>query len=199
MIRLMSFLGVGVAALLLFSSCTTSPAVRPSDARTHPTETAEPRATSNKSSQSKNSSKKAKVTTAKSSQKSSKKSSGITASQIRKRAKPYLGVRYRWGGTTKKGFDCSGFMWKMFQDMGYTSFKRTSSSQMYLQGKSVRRNSIKAGDLVFFNTSGSGISHVGMVVNSTTFVHASTSKGITYTEFSNTYWKPKVVGFRRYY
>lgn len=109
----------------------------------------------------------------------------------------YLGVRYAYGGTTSKGFDCSGYVRQVFKEVGITSLDRTASG-MYGQGTAVKKSDLQAGDLVFFNTSGKGVSHVGIYIGSGNFIHASTSKGVVKTSINDkAYWGNKYIGAKR--
>lgn len=109
-------------------------------------------------------------------------------------AKSLVGVKYRWAGRDPSGFDCSGFVGYVHQKYGIT-IPRTASAQMS-GSKKVKLKDAFLGDLIFFS-SGSNISHVGMVINNKgedlIMVHASTSKGVIITEIEkSTYWKPKL-------
>lgn len=116
------------------------------------------------------------------------------ADQIIATAKQYIGVPYLWGGTTPAGFDCSGFVQYVFKKHGIT-LPRTATTQ-YSAGTYVSKSNLKKGDLVFFGES-SGITHVGIYVGNNEFIHASTSKGITITSLSNSYWSVRYYGARR--
>ena len=118
-----------------------------------------------------------------------------TASAIIATAKKYIGVPYVWGGSTPSGFDCSGFVQYVFNAHGI-SLPRVSKEQ-YGVGTKVSKSSLKAGDLVFFNTEGNGVSHLGIYIGNNQFIHASTSKGVTITSLSNTYWAPRYYGAKR--
>ncbi len=118
-----------------------------------------------------------------------------TASAIIATAKKYIGVPYVWGGSTPSGFDCSGFVQYVFKAHGIT-LPRTSKEQ-YTVGARVSKSNLKAGDLVFFNTEGNGVSHLGIYIGNNQFIHASTSKGVIITSLSNTYWAPKYYGAKR--
>lgn len=108
---------------------------------------------------------------------------------------PAIGTPYVTGGTSFNGFDCSGFTSYVFAKMNI-DLPRQSSSQ-YQVGDAVSKGDLQAGDLVFFNTSGSGVSHVGVMVNSYQFAHASTSKGVRIDNLSMDYYQNRYVGAKR--
>lgn len=116
-------------------------------------------------------------------------------SELVKTAKQYIGVPYVWGGTSPKGFDCSGFINYVFNKHG-VSLPRTVAS-MWNSGTKV--SSPKVGDLVFFNTSGKGASHAGIYIGNNQFIHAGSSTGVTITSLSNSYWKPRYLGAKSIY
>ncbi|MEK4698556.1 C40 family peptidase [Solibacillus sp. FSL R7-0668] len=116
---------------------------------------------------------------------------------LNKISSKYIGVRYAYGGTTSSGFDCSGYVRQVFKELGITSLDRTSAG-MYNQGTAVKKSDLQAGDLVFFNTSGNRVSHVGIYIGSGKFIHASTSKGVIKTSIDDKYyWANKYVGAKR--
>lgn len=103
------------------------------------------------------------------------------------------GIPYLFGGTTKKGFDCSGFVQYAFKQAG-KNISRSSLSQ-FDQAKKV--SSPKPGDLVFFeNTYRKGISHVGIYIGNNKFVHSGGKKSEV-TSLSDSYWKSKLHSFKR--
>lgn len=131
--------------------------------------------------------------------KTSKTSVSKTDRNLIRAAERYLGVRYRYGGTTSRGFDCSGYIWRVFNDVGYDNFPRLSSQAMYKKGRAVSRSAAKVGDLCFFRgQSGRAVGHVGIYAGNGQFIHASSSRGIMYSPLSDTYWKPRFISFRRY-
>lgn len=121
--------------------------------------------------------------------------SAFADSKLTSTIKPVMGVSYKMGGTTTKGFDCSGFTSYVFKKLGVT-LPRVSSAQ-YKVGTSVSKSSLKAGDLVFFNTTGRGVSHVGIYVGNGKFAHSSSSKGVTITSLNSSYFAKRYVGAKR--
>lgn len=113
---------------------------------------------------------------------------GLTTSAMR-----FLGVPYVFGGTSTSGFDCSGFVQHVFGLMGI-SLPRTADAQ-YDVGRPTLGGP-RAGDLVFFDTYG-GVSHVGIYLGHGTFVHASSSHGVTVSHLSESYWAARYVGAKR--
>lgn len=109
--------------------------------------------------------------------------------------KKYLGVPYVFGGTTPKGFDCSGFLQYVFKENGF-NIPRLADEQ-YKLGKSAKTSQLEAGDLVFFTTYEPGPSHCGIYVGSGNFMHASSSKGIRVDSLSNEYWRPRFLGGKK--
>lgn len=105
-----------------------------------------------------------------------------------------VGVPYAFGGTSRSGFDCSGYTQYVFKGSGI-SLPRTSSSQFNV-GSSVSRTQLQSGDLVFFTTYAAGASHVGIYIGGGNFVHASNS-GVRTTSLSDSYYASRFVGARR--
>ncbi len=117
------------------------------------------------------------------------------ASAIISTAKSYIGVPYVWGGTTPNGFDCSGFTQYVLKKHG-VSIPRVTSEQ-YSAGTAVSKSNLRVGDLVFFTTYKPGPSHVGFYIGSGKFIHASSSKGVTISDLSNSYFSGRYIGARR--
>ena len=107
----------------------------------------------------------------------------------------YIGTPYKYGGTTPKGFDCSGFVGYTIKKATGQSLPRTSTS-MYKKGQKVAKTKLKKGDLVFFNTSGKGVSHVAIYIGSNKVIH-SVSKGVKIDSLNSSYWKKRYVGAKR--
>ena len=109
----------------------------------------------------------------------------------------YIGVPYVFGGTTPKGFDCSGFIRYVLGKVGI-DLPRTSSDQ-YKTGKSVSKADLQPGDLVFFEKTynKAGVTHSGIYIGNNNFISATSSKGIKIDSLSSTYWGPKYYGAKR--
>ena len=111
-------------------------------------------------------------------------------------AKNYLGVKYVYGGSSPKGFDCSGFTVYVFKHFGI-SLSRTATGQ-YKYGSSVSKSNLQTGDLVFFKGSGKAIGHVGIYVGGGSFIHASSPGDVVkITSLSDSYYVRNYVGARR--
>ncbi|WP_230477262.1 C40 family peptidase, partial [Kingella kingae] len=109
----------------------------------------------------------------------------------------FLGVAYRFGGTSPTGFDCSGFMQYIFRKAFAVNLPRTSAEQATV-GTPVSRSQLQPGDMVFFRTAGSRISHVGMYIGNDRFIHAPrTGKNIEITSLSSQYWSTRYATARR--
>ncbi|WDF63901.1 C40 family peptidase [Flavobacterium sp. KACC 22763] len=122
----------------------------------------------------------------------SKKENKVLANNLVEKATDNIGVRYKAGGTTKNGFDCSGLVYSTFESESI-NLPRSSYEQAKI-GKVVPLNDAKKGDLIFFKTNKSRqINHVGLIteVNSdeVKFVHSSTSKGVIISSTKEPYYK----------
>lgn len=107
----------------------------------------------------------------------------------------WKGVKYEIGGLSKKGIDCSGFVYVTFKSKLGVVLPRTTESQVE-KGKSVDKDELRPGDLVFFKT-GWFERHVGIYVGGGRFLHASTSSGVTISRLKDDYWKSAYWKARR--
>ena len=102
------------------------------------------------------------------------------------------GIPYLYGSSGPNRYDCSGFVWAVFNDAG-VNFPRESARTLWAMAEPVTGDErFKFGTLVFLN----GLGHMGIVADENGFYHASSSKGITYSPFKG-YWESRIVGFRR--
>jgi lipoprotein Spr len=100
----------------------------------------------------------------------------------------WLGTRYRYGGMSYEGIDCSGFVLQILNEVyGVQQFPR-NSAEMFSKTDPVNKNELQEGDLVFFRTRGRGISHVGIYIGEGKFVHSSTSSGVIISSLSESYY-----------
>lgn len=112
------------------------------------------------------------------------------------RAKDYIGVPYVWGGTSPRGFDCSGFVKYVFEREGKYLPLRTSQG-LFAEGQRV--SSLHKGDLVFFTTDSRGTaSHVGIYIGHDRFISAIDS-GVKISSLGNRYWSSRYLGARSYF
>jgi len=118
-------------------------------------------------------------------------------------AKTFLGVKYVYGGETPNGFDCSGFVWYVYDKFGI-SITRQASSQAQ-GGRKISKSELKPGDLVFFDTYDKNgklndISHVGIYIGDGKFIHASTDlhKKIAIESLSSSYYSKRYMCARDY-
>ncbi len=109
--------------------------------------------------------------------------------------KKYKGVKYRYGGTTSRGFDCSGYVQQVYKEAFNISLPRTTKTMMKT-GNKVSKSNLKIGDLVFFHPT-RRYYHVGIYMGDGVFMHASSSKGVIKSRMDLKYWKRSYVTTRR--
>lgn len=130
-----------------------------------------------------------------------KKKKVSTADKVVANAIPFKGTKYKFGGTTKKGMDCSGIV--------YVAYKKENiqlprvSRDMAKQGKKISLKEARKGDLLFFRTTKSSrrINHVGLIISvknkQIKFIHSTSSKGVIVSSLSQKYWKNAFVKANR--
>jgi len=107
-------------------------------------------------------------------------------------AKQYEGTRYRSGGESPAGFDCSGFVRYVFKNFGFELVH--SAVGQYNSGTAVDVANLRPGDLVFFHTYGKGISHSGIYLGGNQFISSTSSSGVKIDNLYDGYWGPKFRG-----
>jgi cell wall-associated NlpC family hydrolase len=106
------------------------------------------------------------------------------------------GTPYRNGGSDPRGFDCSGFIWFVFGQHGIR-MPRTVGEQ-FREGVPIDLSAIEAGDLLFFATDSTAVSHVAMAIGGDSFVHAPSTRGEVRVErLAAPYWSSRFIGARR--
>lgn len=110
----------------------------------------------------------------------------------------HQGAPYRYGGSSPSGFDCSGFVSYVYKNTVKVDLPRTAEG-MFSRGTAVEQTELATGDLVFFNTLGRSLSHVGIYIGNGQFVHASSSgsKRVMISSLSESYWSKRYNGARR--
>lgn len=107
----------------------------------------------------------------------------------------WRGIPYVLGGTDYNGIDCSAFMQVVFEDYLMHIIPRTTSEQLQA-GKPISKNEVRTADLVFFKT-GRRTFHVGVMINESEFLHASTTEGVKVSELNDSYWQQRYYTSRR--
>lgn len=107
----------------------------------------------------------------------------------------WYGTRYHYGGTTKKGIDCSAFVDSIYAVAFGITLPRTARDQ-YKATRRISRTELEEGDLLFFNTRG-GVSHVGIYLQNNKFVHASATYGVTVSNMFEPYYIQRFIGAGR--
>ena len=119
--------------------------------------------------------------------------SGKSGSQkVNQVYRQWVGTRYRLGGTSTAGIDCSAFVQKTMSGAFNVHLPRSTAEQRY-SGHSISKSDLQPGDLVFFRKN----NHVGVYIGGGKFVHASTSQGVTTSSLSESYWARTYTQSRR--
>ncbi len=125
---------------------------------------------------------------------SSLAASTALAAIVREESADWIGTRYRYGGTTRRGIDCSSFVQHIMRDGLDVDLPRTTASQVQI-GESVSRDDLRPADLVFFRRR--GVRHVGIYLGNGEFVHASSRNGVIISSLSEGYYERHFWAARR--
>lgn len=99
----------------------------------------------------------------------------------------WMGTPYQFGGSTKAGVDCSGFVSNIYQEVYQRTLHRVAND-MQLDCILISRSELQEGDLVFFTNSKGRVSHVGIFLKNDIFAHSSTSRGVIISRLGDSYW-----------
>lgn len=122
------------------------------------------------------------------------------ADEVLLRAIGLVGTPYVWGGNTpSSGFDCSGLIGFVYQEVAGIRLPRTTQQMLHMPGQQIARNQLQSGDIIFFATAGRGrVSHAGIYVGEGRFVHAPSNGGTVRLDSVNaTYWNKAYLQAKR--
>ena len=122
------------------------------------------------------------------------------ADSILERGMSLIGTRYRFGGTSEAGFDCSGFIGYLFREEAGMQLPRSTREMINVKAPLVARNNLKPGDLLFFSTNGRGrVSHAGIYLGDDQFIHSSSrrSGGVRIDKLGDGYWSKTFIEAKR--
>lgn len=124
------------------------------------------------------------------SNKDNKSSKKIKNKEVIKEAKKWLGTKYKYGGHSQKGTDCSGLVMEIYLSVFNIKLPRSSKEQHSFCIE-IKKSQLDVGDLVFFATGKSKktVSHVGLYIGNNEFIHSSSSKGVIISNLEQSYYK----------
>lgn len=119
--------------------------------------------------------------------------------ELQEEAKKYRGIRYRRGGSSRKGMDCSGFVRVVYRNVFGIDLPHNASSLYPLPiFENAPLGGLRTGDLVFFRSGQKKrITHVGIYLSGGDFIHAARTSGVTVSSLNSAYWKKRIVGAKR--
>jgi cell wall-associated NlpC family hydrolase len=125
----------------------------------------------------------------------------VLADSILERGMSLIGTRYRFGGTSESGFDCSGFIGYLFREEAGMNLPRSTREMINVDAPLVARNKLKPGDLLFFATNGrrGRVSHAGIYLGDDQFIHSSSRKsgGVRVDSLGDSYWSKTFIEAKR--
>jgi cell wall-associated NlpC family hydrolase len=119
-----------------------------------------------------------------------------SARQLLREAGKHIGEPYRYGGMSKRGWDCSGFVWTMYHGSLGIDLPRTADD-MFKSGILLPISRARSGDLVFFRIGKKKISHVGIYLRNGKFIHVSKSDGVIVSSLNDSYYRRYLIGLCR--
>ncbi|UVM48840.1 NlpC/P60 family protein [Pseudomonas sp. B21-015] len=125
----------------------------------------------------------------------------VLADSILERGMSLIGTRYRFGGTSEAGFDCSGFIGYLFREEAGMNLPRSTREMINVDAPQVARSALKPGDLLFFATNGrrGRVSHAGIYLGDNQFIHSSSRKsgGVRIDSLGDSYWNKTFIEAKR--
>ena len=125
----------------------------------------------------------------------------VLADSILERGMSLIGTRYRFGGTSETGFDCSGFIGYLFREEAGMNLPRSTREMINVNAPLVARNNLEPGDLLFFSTNGrrGRVSHAGIYLGDNQFIHSSSrrSGGVRVDSLGDSYWSKTFIEAKR--
>ncbi|MHC8355069.1 C40 family peptidase [Pseudomonas sp. LB3P81] len=125
----------------------------------------------------------------------------VLADSILERGMSLIGTRYRFGGTSEAGFDCSGFIGYLFREEAGMNLPRSTREMINVDAPLVSRSALKPGDLLFFATNGrrGRVSHAGIYLGDNQFIHSSSRKsgGVRVDSLGDSYWNKTFIEAKR--
>ena len=125
----------------------------------------------------------------------------VLADSILERGMSLIGTRYRFGGTSEAGFDCSGFIGYLFREEAGMNLPRSTREMINVDAPLVSRSALKPGDLLFFATNGrrGRVSHAGIYLGDNQFIHSSSrrSGGVRIDSLGDSYWSKTFIEAKR--
>ncbi|MNQ45032.1 MULTISPECIES: C40 family peptidase [unclassified Pseudomonas] len=125
----------------------------------------------------------------------------VLADSILERGMSLIGTRYRFGGTSEAGFDCSGFIGYLFREEAGMNLPRSTREMINVDAPLVSRSKLQPGDLLFFATNGrrGRVSHAGIYLGDNQFIHSSSSRsgGVRVDSLGDSYWSKTFIEAKR--
>ncbi|MBK5400093.1 C40 family peptidase [Pseudomonas sp. TH39(2020)] len=125
----------------------------------------------------------------------------VLADSILERGMSLIGTRYRFGGTSEAGFDCSGFIGYLFREEAGLNLPRSTREMINVDAPLVSRSKLEPGDLLFFATNGrrGRVSHAGIYLGDNQFIHSSSRKsgGVRIDNLGDSYWSKTFIEAKR--
>ncbi len=119
-----------------------------------------------------------------------------SSKRLIKEATRHIGEPYRYGGLSKKGWDCSGFVRTIYQKSLNIALPRTAN-EMYRLGFQIPYNHARPGDLLFFKIGRKNVSHVGIFMGNGKFIHVSKTDGVIVSSITDPYYRRHFLDLRR--